>query len=334
METFARKEEKEKMADEQNRSPEHRRENDAPDLSGGNISVQRTFIHRVLRYVPSPLRNEGVNIGVLLYDPNTGERRLRLIEEESEFSRVRRLRPAADEAFLRGLYDHLESRLNAAAAPNAIGGPIRGTLRNGHGNPPPHSTEWLPILEKWDNTLSNSLQLAEPRATVADDINSEMDRLYSECVTGGGFGSARPSQPSAREQMRHYMDQVFRQAGVFNRIDRNVRVGDYALDDDPMTIDYGYWRNDKKRGFVQTVSLSTRPEDAKVFTYTAIKIREKASDAKVGIAPEFLAVTDIAFRADNENHTFLKGFLARHDVEHIALENAAVWVAKLRPMLQ
>ena len=86
-----------------------------------------------------------------------------------------------------------------------------------------------------------------------------MDRLYSECVTGSGFGSARPSQPSAREQMRHYMDQVFRQAGVFNRIDKNVRVGDYALDDDPMTIDYGYWRNDKKRGFVQTVSLSTRP---------------------------------------------------------------------------
>ena len=64
-----------------------------------------------------------------------------------------------------------------------------------------------------------------------------------------------------------------------------------------MEIDYSYLRKEfKTRGFVQTISLSTRADDAKMFAYTANKIREKASDAKVGVSPEFLAVTDIDFR--------------------------------------
>jgi hypothetical protein len=320
------------MTDQRDRDPEPSPDNAAADT--GRAPVRRTFIHRVLRYVPSALRDESVNIGVLLYDPNTGERRLRLIKEESEFSRVQRLRPPADEKFLRGMKDHLESRLGAATQTNGNGGPIHNTLRNGQGNPVSHSTDWFQILEKWDATLSNSLRLADPQATFADDIDAEMDRLYRECVTGSSFGPARPNQPSARDQMRHYMDQIFWQAGILSRIDKDVRVSDYSLDGDPMTIDYSYWRNDKKRGFVQTISLSTRPDDAKVFGYTAEKIRAKASDAKIGISPEFLAVTDIAFKPENENHSFLKGFLRGYGVEHIPLDNAAVWVAKLRPMIQ
>jgi hypothetical protein len=318
------------MPDPKDRDPEH----DAPHANSEGSPAQRTFIHRVLRYVPSPLRDEWVNIGVLLYDPNTGERRLRLIDEDSEFNRVRRLRPAADEAILRGLRDHLESRLGAATPSNGNGGPIRSTLRNGQGNPMPNSTDWFQVLEKWDATLSHSLQLAEPRATTADDINAEMARLYEECVTAGAYGPARPNLPSNRDQMRNYMDQVFRQAGIWNRIEKNVPVSDFTLDDDPMLIDYSYLRNDKKRGFVQTISLSTRVDDAKLFVYTAKKIQEMASEAKTPFAPEFTGVTDIEFKSDNQNHRFLKKILGNQGVTHIPLDGFAVWAAKLRPMLQ
>jgi len=61
--------------------------------TGAGAPERRTFIHRILRYVPSPLRDEGVNIGVLVYDPVTGERRIRMIKEHAEFGRVRRVRP-------------------------------------------------------------------------------------------------------------------------------------------------------------------------------------------------------------------------------------------------
>jgi hypothetical protein len=54
------------------------------------------------------LRDEWVNIGVLVFDPKTGERRRRVIEDEEEYRRVRRLLPRVDEALLRNVRDDLE----------------------------------------------------------------------------------------------------------------------------------------------------------------------------------------------------------------------------------
>ena len=78
------------------------------------ISTDRVYVYVILRYTPNLVRNEWVNIGVLLFDPASGERRLRLIEEQEEFARVRRLHPGADEGLLRGLRDDLEDRLHDA----------------------------------------------------------------------------------------------------------------------------------------------------------------------------------------------------------------------------
>ena len=67
--------------------------------------MRRLLIRRVLRYAPNPVRDEWVNIGVLIFDPESGERRLRMVEEEDEFHRVRRLHPDADESVLPRLRD-------------------------------------------------------------------------------------------------------------------------------------------------------------------------------------------------------------------------------------
>jgi hypothetical protein len=69
----------------------------------------------VLRYVPNLVRDERVNIGVLVFDAESGERRLRLIEEPEEYARVRRLHPRADEGLLRELRNNLEDRFNGAS---------------------------------------------------------------------------------------------------------------------------------------------------------------------------------------------------------------------------
>ena len=59
---------------------------------------ERACVYRVLRYTPNLVRDEWLNIGVLVFDPETGERRLRMIEDADEYARVRRLHPQADEA--------------------------------------------------------------------------------------------------------------------------------------------------------------------------------------------------------------------------------------------
>lgn len=125
---------------------------------------ERAFAYRVLRYAPNLVRDEWVNIGVLLFAPETGERRLRLIEEQEEFNRVRRLHPQADEALLRRLRDHLEDRFQSA----------NGTSGNGH--------DWQTVLAKWDETLSNAVQLAPQKGTLAQDLDTELERLYADHV--------------------------------------------------------------------------------------------------------------------------------------------------------
>src|SRR5215472_14469835 len=70
------------------------------------------FVYHILRYTSDLIRDEWVNIGVLLFDPVTGAVRLKLIEQPEEYARIRRLHPAADEETLRGFRDHLEDRFN------------------------------------------------------------------------------------------------------------------------------------------------------------------------------------------------------------------------------
>src|ERR1700687_1844231 len=87
----------------------------------GPGNPEKSCAYRVLRYTPNLVRDEWVNIGVLLFDPQTGERRLRMIEEEDEFRHVRRLHPAADELLLRAIRDDLEDRFQSASINGGAG---------------------------------------------------------------------------------------------------------------------------------------------------------------------------------------------------------------------
>src|SRR6202521_5264046 len=141
-------------------------ENTVESRSAGTSPRERACAYRILRYTPNLVRDEWVNIGVLLLDPSTGERRLRLIEEQDEYNRVRRLHPQADETLLPALRDDLEDRFQSASANGSNGG--KGDLQQ--------------LLGKWDETLSNALQLAPQKGVFAADFGAELDRLYSDHI--------------------------------------------------------------------------------------------------------------------------------------------------------
>ena len=274
-------------------------------------NAERACAYRILRYTPNLVRDEWVNIGVLLYDPQTGERRLRMIEEQEEYSRVRRLHPQADEVLLRALREELEDRFQSAAA-NAGKG---------------HAGNWQQLLAKWDDTLSNALQLAPQKGVFAADLDAELERLYADHVapqrTPGRVGA-----PGSRATMRSYCSQVFRQARLWDRLQKSVRAEEFTFPGDPMRLDYSYRRNGT-RGFVQTLSVTRAPADAKLLAYTAERITAKAS-----LKTEFAAVTDLALDAGNDRHRFVRDTLREVGIEPVAMEGFAVWVGKLKPLLQ
>src|SRR6202047_70882 len=89
---------------------------------------ERGLAYHLLRYVPNLVRDEWVNIGVLVFNPKTGERRLRLIEDQDEYNRVRRLHPWADEALLRALRDNLENRLDSGIGAKSSDGGVASEI--------------------------------------------------------------------------------------------------------------------------------------------------------------------------------------------------------------
>lgn len=272
------------------------------------IPAERIFVYVILRYTPNLVRNEWVNIGVLLFDPATGERRLRLIEDQEEFARVRRLHPAADEGLLRGLRDNLEDRLRDA----------RQTAEGG---------DWQNLLRKWEDTLSNALQLAPEKGVYAEDLDAELERLYADHVAPQRT-APRVGAAGGRAFVRNYCAQVWKLANLWGRLEKSIPVREFTFPGDPMRIDYGYRRNGT-RGFVQTLSVSRAPADCKLLAYTAARMTARAP-----FGTEFAAVTDVPLAAGNERHAFVRETLRDAGIEPVPMEGFAVWVAKLRPMLQ
>jgi hypothetical protein len=265
------------------------------------------LLYSVVRYTPDLVRDEWINIGVLLFNPRTGERRFRLIENEEEFHRVRRLHPQADEQVLRRLQDELESRFDDAMAPGADFG------------------NWEKVLQKWDATLSNVVQLAPLKSSFGLDLDIEVQRLYADRVAVPR-GAGRAGIPGSRASLRAYCSQVFYQAGLWPRLEKSVPVKSFTFGGDPMRLDYSYRRNGTQ-GFVHMLSVSRAPADAKILAYTAQRIAGKQHS-------EFTAVTDVPLVAENERHRFVNDTLRDARIEPVPREGFAVWVAKLKPMLQ
>ena len=268
----------------------------------------RTFLYYILRYTPDLVRDEWVNVGLLVFDAATQERRFRLIDDEEEFSRVRRLHPQADERVLRFMQGELEGRFEAAnLATGSVG-------------------EWEQILFKWDATLSNALQLSRSHGSVGADLESETERLYADHVAVPRF-MVRTGLTGSRGDLRGYCSQVLRHAHLWERMEKRLRASEFTFPGDPMRIDYGYRRNGT-RGFVQTLSVSRSPGDAKLLAYTAKRIHEQGR-----FASEFTAVTDVALSSETDRHRFVLRTLQDADIVPVSRDGFAVWVAKLRPML-
>jgi len=275
--------------------------------------IDRQCLFHVLRYTPDIVRDEWINVGVILFDLQHGALRLKLIEEQNEFARIRRFRPDVDENILRNLKDHLEDRFAAF---------LRGERINSNTSIYPEK-KLLNLVNDWDRTLSNGLQLAPQKMAYADDLDVEMERLYIEYVALP-YKETRVGAPGSRASIRNYCAQVWKAGGMWNRLERSVRVSEFTFPGDPMRLDYCYRRNGT-RGYVQTLSVSRSPADCKLYAYTAQRIAAQAP-----FASEFAAVTDVDLEPGNERHSFVRNTLRDAGIEPISMLGFAVWAHRLK----
>ena len=254
------------------------------------------YIYRIIRYTPNLLRDEWLNIGVLLEETDSAptKRAIQIIEEDAEINRVRKLHPGADEDFLRALPGEFQSRLGEN-------------------------------LEKLEETLSNVVQFSPQKAVLAEDFDSELDRLYHEHVAlppraRGGM------MEGARAWIRNKLNDVFRRHRVLGRMERRVRVERFTHPGDPTRLDYAY-RNGVE-GFLQSVLLNRDVTQSKVLAYTAEAVRRNLPKS------EFTAITDTEPSAGDARHQFILKLFEEQDIRIVPVSRVELFAEELRRKLQ
>jgi hypothetical protein len=199
----------------------------------------------LVRYVPDPVRNEFVNIGVLLRD---GERPEQItVNFTKDWARVRCVDPDVDVAMLESLESELRQRLahQDASAP--------------------------PLMRVLEDSFSNALQITEPKAYLAESVISgaeELMRLYVEPRKRRAV-----AHKTGRQAIHAKMRSQFEHAGVWDLMRKRIAVSGYTKTGDPLRIDCGYRPNGVIRMF-HAVSLDSDTEWPKVLAFSVGAIRE------------------------------------------------------------
>lgn len=221
----------------------------------------------LLRYVPDAVKNEFVNIGVVLREAERPEGAV--VRFTRDWSRVRCMDPDADTAMLEAMEGELALRLRGGA------------------------TEVKPVMEVLEDSLSNSVQITEARATLAESVVAEMEqlmRLYVEPV------KVRVERKrTGRAAIAAAMRSEFERAGVWELMRKRIAASAYTSAGDPMKIDCGY-RNGKVRMF-HAVSLEGDLEAAKVLAFSSAGLREGVQRVE-GVGLELTAVVEPLRRVD------------------------------------
>lgn len=263
--------------------------------------------YHVVRYQPNLIRDEWVNIGVLLLipgsEPYTGRVRQRWLEEPADLARLRRLHPAADEELLLRLPAEFERQFAG------------------------RELEAEALLQKFDDTLSNAVQLAPRKGLLSRDPDSELDRLFHEQVEPLRETRRGSVEIRTRGDVRARAADFFRSEKILRLMQRGVRVDEFTAPGDPMRIDFSYRRNGT-RGFVHSLALGRDPGQAKLLAYTAGAIRERLAHS------EFVAVTEREPARGNPRDRFVSGILEENGVRVLPLPELRKWAHEVAPLLR
>ena len=198
---------------------------------------------QLIRYVPDPVKNEFVNIGVLLR-ASTGEQSV--LRFTRDWARVLCLDPDADTQMFEALEIEIGQRLRSQPADHP-----------------------KPIMALLEESLSNGIQITETKGHLAESFVSAVEdlmRLYVDSPR-----RERKQRRGGRAAIVSAMRTQFEAAGVWTLMRKHIAAANYTQPGDPLRIDCGY-RNGLVKMF-QAVSLEGGVDEAKLLAFAAPELR-------------------------------------------------------------
>jgi hypothetical protein len=236
----------------------------------------------LLRYAPDAIKNEFVNIGLVLLPPS-GAAEVRFTHD---WSRVRCLDPQANIELL-----------------EALEADLREKLREMNGD-----REF--ILRRIQDSFSNALQPSEFQGCMAESAAAEADELAHLYLDRPR--RRQPRELSTRQAIYQKMRSEFENAGVWPLMWRDVPVSRYTRSGDPLKIDCGYSPNGTVKLF-HAISLATDVNAAKILAFTFPQLAEGIRKAE-GKRAEMTAVVEDDLPADDEPVNFARETLQQHSI--------------------
>jgi len=197
---------------------------------------------QLLRYVPDAVRNEFVNIGVILRE--RGSHEPAEVRFTRDWRRLRCLDPDADTNLLEGME-----------------GELRRYFRDERGGK---------LVQLLEQSLSLNVQISDPKGYLAESLPSGIEELMLLYVESPP--RKRADQLRGRTAIQSKMRRELERAGVWDLLRKQIPASDYTRPGDSLRIDAGY-RSDGRIRMFQAVSLEGGPEWAKVLAFSSAALR-------------------------------------------------------------
>lgn len=236
------------------------------------MADRRQFEFFLLRYVPDAVKDEFVNIGVVMVEAAPGGAQFADVRFTRDWRRVRCLDPQADVEMLAALEQDIRAQL-ATTQDREV------------------------LLRRLEDSFSNVIQLSPTKGCLAEDPVREIEEMASIYLEAAKVGGKR--EASGRQKILGKMREAFEQAGVWGLMRKQIAVAEYTHKGDPLKIDCSYRPNGEIKMF-QAVSLGSDVDAAKVLAFSYPKIaagiakKEKAAAVLTAVVEDELDRTDEA----------------------------------------
>jgi len=225
----------------------------------------------LLRYVPDAIKEEFVNIGVVLLDPAGGFAEVRMTRD---WRRLRCLDPAADVEMLMAMQGEIRQLLQA-------GGDDRQR-----------------IVHLLHDAFSNTVQVTLPKGCLTPAPELEVGRLAEIYLEARRPRTGRRDN-AGRGAILARMRDAFTQAGVWRLMRKKIAVSEYTYPGDPLKLDCGYRPNGVIR-FFQATPLAADIDAAKVLAFSGPQIVAGVARVEKAEAELTAIVEDRLDREDEE----------------------------------
>jgi hypothetical protein len=159
-----------------------------------------------------------------------------------------------------------------------------------------------------EDSFSNSIQMSEPRACLAENVAAEMDLLMKLYVEPLRVKQER--KRSGRAAIAGAMRTQFERAGVWALMRKRIAASLYTQPGDPMKIDCGYRPHhgaaDAVVKMFHAVSLDGDVEAAKVLAYSAPRLRDgvlRVEQARLELTAVVEPLRAVASEADADTES-------------------------------